>query len=136
VEKAEVHGVCASGRPGAHRALGREEQAGVHVGGHLGQLQWVCGRLGHKLVLVGGMADLFQVTRAQRVQLQVIVGAQDHGHMVGGNHRQLLQLKLPQLAQPSYEPLALADPSGAAAETRGSLVKAGFMLRLIGWLMV
>ena len=39
------------------------------------------------LCWLGEMAELFQLTRAQLVQLQLIVGAQDHDHMGGGNHR-------------------------------------------------
>ena len=37
-------------------------------------------RLGHEFVLVGVMAELVQLTRAQLVQLQLGVRAQDHDH--------------------------------------------------------
>ena len=37
-------------------------------------------RLGHKLVLLGVMTELVQLTTAQLVQLQLGVGAQDRDH--------------------------------------------------------
>ena len=117
--KAGVCGVLGGGTAGgvgdavhaavrAPRVLGCVGWAGDHAGGHLGQLQGVCGRLswsggggeeqlvqlgdfrsldrlGHELVLVGVKAELVQLAGPRLVQLQLGVGAQGRDHVVGGH---------------------------------------------------
>jgi hypothetical protein len=97
-------------------ALGCVEWAGDRAGGHLGRLQWVCGRLcgqlvqlgdyhslgrlGHKLVLVGVVevvAELVQLAWAQLAHLHLGVGAQDCDCFGGWHRHQLVQLRLAQL---------------------------------------
>ena len=107
---------------GAHQEPVHVVRAGVRAVRHFVQLWQVCGYLGwpddqgegqliqledfnsqgrldQKLVLVGAMAELFQLNLAQIVQLQLDMQVCNHGHdqVRGGQHRQIVKLKLAQL---------------------------------------
>ena len=67
------------------------------------------------------MAELVQLTRAQLVQLQLGVRAQDHVHVGGGRNRQLVQLIHAQIVQLQLYVQAHLDPVGGGMRLHPAL---------------